>query len=422
MVVAILVVAGVSTLHVLELERADRQFAPLSIPDGPTYFGALAKINASIQMISGGPWALFSAYGIAAQGPFSPNVVSYPNQNRTVNSCSHDFPGLTVWNGSIPVFNGTFNTGTAPFWQFAFYSNSTKQIDVAVVTTKQSRVYPPIPVGGQCSPWYDFYGNPAKWITEVEAVTTGSAPAARDAFSTLQSAGWSYAPPIVEFLQIGPGMFDLLGDPGSSGFEISFQHCGIAGRAGLSGLAVAQMNASGKTDSSFVGSTNCAALSSGYPSIAVYHLLFNTTTTVRAGPTEWLITDFQVALSPVNGTVDFWDGWGLANWMVRIAVENSSTSIPALAVPTCTQWVPSLAACPSSANGWFAVLLSSYGTWVDSYGITPSGVPGWSEPVDALVSAQQLVVVEPSSWSGTAETLSAASTVSTSTVLGSATL
>ena len=79
------------------------------VSDGPTFFQALSQVNNSALLEPGGPWALFSVYGIATQIPFSPNLIGYAHTNQTVNSCGQEFNGLTLWNGTMPLFNGTFN-------------------------------------------------------------------------------------------------------------------------------------------------------------------------------------------------------------------------------------------------------------------------------------------------------------------------
>lgn len=65
------------------------------------------------------------------------------------------------------------------------------------------------------------------------------------------------------------------------------------------------------------------------------------------------------------------------------------------------------------------VVLSQSGEWINSYGLQPNGTPSWAEPVTALVSHQQLVIVVPSSWNLAGDKLAVDSTVTNSTVIGS---
>ncbi len=48
------------------------------VDDGPTLYQAIAGVNQSLRNATGGPWALFSVYGVAAQAPYSANIVGYP--------------------------------------------------------------------------------------------------------------------------------------------------------------------------------------------------------------------------------------------------------------------------------------------------------------------------------------------------------
>ena len=103
---------------------------PVVRDDGPTFYQALASLNSSVANQSGGPWLIFSVMGIAAEGAYSPSVKGYVSFNNSapVNGCQAALNGLSMFNGSIPIFNGTVNSGTAPFWQFAYYSNTSSEV------------------------------------------------------------------------------------------------------------------------------------------------------------------------------------------------------------------------------------------------------------------------------------------------------
>ncbi|MCI4348301.1 MAG: hypothetical protein L3J97_06775, partial [Thermoplasmata archaeon] len=128
---------------------------------------------------------------------------------------------------------------------------------------------------------------------------------------------------------------------------------------------------------------------------------------------------FQVAFESPNGTpINFFDGWGLANWMTSLNLTAPSGSPLPLATPSCKEWVSSVASCLANVTGWYAVLLSSSGEWLASYGLSGTGA-GWAVPVLALVSHQQIVIVLPNSWGFSGDTLNVVGTVSTSRVSGS---
>lgn len=387
--------------------------------DGPTLYEALSEVNTSVRNMSGGPWALFSVWGIAAQSPFSANVISYPAQNHTVNSCGQQFNGLTLWNGTMPLFNGTFDSGTAPFWQFAFFSSVSQAILLATDTLGVPKVFPPMAYPGPCNAWYDLGPNPVRWIVPPGTFPVDSPKAAQSAWGAVDQTWVHLNEPEVELITIGPGIFDGFGDV--SGYGVFFDRCGQVGVAGgAEPLVLVGESTQGLWGGTENLTTNCALQYSGLGTLdGVYDLLFSPPNISAGSATTQATIPFQVAFAYPNGTLTKDDdGWGLANWMTGINVTTSSGQHLPLGTPTCRSWVASLADCPANASGWYAVLLSSSGEWLNSYGASPNGT-GWALPVDALVSHQQLVVVIPSSWSTSGGILSVTSTVSTSRVVGS---
>jgi hypothetical protein len=76
--------------------------------------------------------------------------------------------------------------------------------------------------------------------------------------------------------------------------------------------------------------------------------------------------------------------------------------------------------CRASGSGWYAVLLSSSGSWLDAYPSSPNG-SAWEIPNVSLVSNQYLVVVVPGSWNVTGDIFSMNGTVAVVGVSGSST-
>ena len=427
-VIVVVVVAGVASYFVL-VPRGGKAGSPV-VDDGPTFDQALAAVNSTVRNVSGGPWLLFSLYGIAAPVPFSPNLIGYArSENVTVNSCSQVFDGLTLWNGTIPLFNGTFDSGTAPFWQLAYFSSSSQEILVATDVLGDARTFPAIPYPSSCMPWYDFPGNAANWTSPSEFPTVDSSFAAQVAWnSTLpgsRTVGQQITRngPTVEIITAGPGIFMGLGDTVSA-YGIWFDRCGELGVAGVQPLIGVGVGRNGTWLGSSNLTHNCALLKSGPPGYSAdYDLLFSSAITNVAPPTTFATMGYQVAIAYPNGTLaGFYDEVGLANWMTSWNLTNASGTYLREAIPTCRAWVPTVADCVANSSGWFAVILSAGGGWINSYGALPGGGIGWSEPVTALVSHQQLVIVVPSSWIVAGDGLKVASTNSTLVVLGSSLL
>jgi len=391
--------------------------------DGPALLQAFGDVNQSIRKETGGPWHLFWFVGVAAQAPFSPNVVGYGLQvNLTANACGDQYNGLTLWNGTIPTFDGTFDSGTAPFWQFAFYSNSTGLTLLATNVLGVVTIYPPENITSDvgCYPWDDA-PNPRGWVQALTGLPTDSPTLVQNAIARINQTWWSRQGPVVEIMTTGPGAFTAVAQTiGSIG--VFYQQCGLEGIAGITPDADVYEGLNGSFTGLFNGTTNCAYLNHPYfAGYGSYKLLPSPSTKSQLDSTLQVTTPFQVALTYPNGSIDSYDGWGLANWMTSWNLTDSSSSPLPLSGPSCASWVVSVQQCLANSTGWYLVVLSEGGKWINSYGLLQDGKIGWSEPVTALVSHYQLVAVTPSSWNLTGDTLSVASTVPTSTVVGSIT-
>jgi hypothetical protein len=393
--------------------------------DGPTLYQAYAQVNSSITATPGGPWGVFSYYGIAAQSAFSANVLPYAvSTNLTVNACGAQFQGLTMWNGSMPRFDGSLNSGTAPFWQFAYFSNTTKELLLATDDLGSSKVYPPFPITSVCQPWYDLNEpSPSYWTRLLSSLPANSPVQAVSALTGVDSNWLNEHLPVTEIYTSGPGVFTGLGDrPGSVG--VYFDRCGEENVAGVQPIIVAAETFQGKFQGWGNLSVDCNLPKSGYGAYDGLYVIQKTNVVSETTSTMNTVSfTYNVALAYPNGTLTGDDdGWGLANWMTSWNLTTSSDSYLPLGTPNCPAWVPAIGDCVDNSSGWYAVVLSASGEWVDSYGALPGGGAGWSEPVTALVSHQQLVVVAPSSWNLGSDTLNVNSTVATATVLGSLTL
>jgi hypothetical protein len=227
----------------------------------------------------------------------------------------------------------------------------------------------------------------------------------------------------VEILTSGPGIFSGYGDVGG-GIAVDFQRCGLVGITGVQPVIQVDENLNGVRTSVTNGTSNCALLNHPYfAGYGSYDLVFASADVSSSGETTQVGLEFQVAMRPHNSSSPTsYDGWGLANWMTSWNLSTSGGNDLPLAMPVCASWVVSSTRCGASPSGWYAVELSASGEWVNSYGPSPLGGGEWSQPVTALVSHQQLVIVVPSSWNVTGDMITVTSTVTTSTVLSSVAL
>jgi len=400
------------------LVRTSTNVGSSPIADGPTLDQAAESVNESIENLSGGPWALFSVYGVAAQAPFSADVISYPLNNQTANACQAQFNGLTLWNGTIPVFTGTLDSGTAPFWQFAYYSDSDHQIVLATNVLGSVHLYPSMSTDATCHPWYDL-GNPESWVQQLSPFLPNSPAVARSALDAIDQRLPSQPSPTAEIFTSGPGVFVGFGDLGGQAGVI-FDRCGLAGVTGIQPVLQWGESLQGISGSLSNETTNCAMLNRPYfAGYGSYEIVSAAPTGTNLSGATQVSFSFQVALLDHNQTAPtFFDGWGLANWMTSWNLTNSSGAQLAFGPSTCDSWVPSISDCRADSTGWYAVILSQSGDWINSYGLQPNGTRGWAQPVTALVSQQQLVIVAPRAWNLGGDTLAVSSTVATSTVVG----
>lgn len=426
-IAVVLVIAGGVGTYLLLAHPSEG--SPTVVNDGPTFYQVLSSANESVTNTTGGPWSLVSVIGIASPIPFSPNVAGYLRLNVTVNSCQQQFQGLTLWNGSLPTFAGTFNSGTAPFWQLGYYSQVTQQVLIATDTSGVSRVYAPMSITNNCTyAWTTFRYDPGSWVNQIYAngsLPVDSSTAAGVAWANLDRGWIGQNSPLAEVYALGPGMMTGTGDVTGGSWEVYFMGCGLEGNAGIRPIYAAGVSREGAWEGALNGTRNCVTLNSSGPVIdrGLNKFSFYSPTTVSGAGTTWIETPYQVEVTELNGSFyGYYDGWGVANWMTKFNVTNSSGKPLPLGSPRCDSWVPAVSDCVADPSGWYAVVLSAGGQWVNSFGLQLNGTVGWAAPVTAFVSHQQLVIVAPASWTVAEETLTVASTVSVAAITGSLTL
>lgn len=436
-VIALFLVVSVSFGGWYLVERVLPSLLSSSVrDDGPTFYQALASLNSSVVNESGGPWSIFSVMGIAAQEPYSPSVKGYVviNASLPVNGCQAALNGLTMFNGSIPIFTGTFNSGTAPFWQFAYYSAATSEVLVGTNVLGTAHLFSPFPLQSNCTHgWGDFELDPSEWTAQIysnSSLPPNSPIAARLVWNNIDTGYLDRHLPLVELFTSGPAMLAATQDLPYGRLGVDFVSCGIAGFTGYktdwaAGYGMAYYSGVNKNGSypggpPFNSSTNCYL--GNAPTIpdavtgAYQFLLSNVTASTATDITR--ITASTAVNFALTGGGEYYDTWGLANWMTSWNLTTPSNTRLPLGMPACASWVPSVEDCVANSSGWYAVLLSASGEWINSYGVLPNGTVGWSQQVTVLVSHQQLVIVAPGSLRIGGDLLTVASTVAGATVSG----
>lgn len=373
------------------------------VADGPTFYQAFAAANASVSLLPDGPWVPYQVEGIASPTPFSPNVM-WVYSNYSMNYCGSAFDGLTLWNGSIPLFTGTANSGTAPFWQFSFFSNTSQQVTIATDVLGVARAFQPIGVDNPCAHWggLDSYQEGLRDLSPVPADSPVMAASAWNA----TGQAW------MERNQPSAVIYAMGGHPWNGwpayGLLVAYYRCGMVGVTGTQPELFTLMNRSGTWDSYDNGTITCTAEEGlGGPPIP-YELNFSSATLVAQHNTTVVELPFQSELI-ISPTTRLTDAFGLVAWMGSLSMTDHNGSLLPAGVPACQAWVPMVADCQANPTGWYAVLVSASGAWLTSFGAMGGGT-NWTIPNVSIVSNQVLVIVVPSVWDLTGDAVSVATT------------
>ncbi len=315
------------------------------------------------------------------------------------------------------MFDGTYNSGTAPFWQFVFFSNATQQLLIATDVLGIPHLYPPIAMTSECAestglsvkPWgmsqlFDFAhgGFPGN--------SPGMANAAWVSLARQWAAGLQHRP--TEMFVMGAAQFGS-GQPPDT--MTMFYTCGTPGGAGATpGLDVFAGPPGDPGDTatvigSFDYKIGCTPTANNFTAIPI-RVNFSNTTELSGVSASVVQTKFQFELDgapPFNGPG--YDTVGITSWMTQLNLTLSNGSALPVAKSGCSAWVPSVSSCVPSTSGWYAVLFSPDSEWEGSYAATSSGA-GWSYPVLPIANNETIALVIPSDWNVAGDTLEITST------------
>ncbi|MGC2205230.1 MAG: hypothetical protein WA719_04810 [Thermoplasmata archaeon] len=418
-IVLVVVLAGAATYLLVDSGTASRSAV---VGDGPTFYQALNSVNASVAELEGGPWTISEVYGVASPVPADPGSWGWGEYDRTLASCQAAFNGLTIWNGTIPLFNGTLNSGTAPFWQLVYYSNASQQLLVATDILGALTVYPPIAFSSECAeqsglgyePWASSY------FWSFEGFPGNTPTMAGDAWNVMARSYVAWlGEPVGELYLFGATYFGS-GQPAAD--QVNFFTCGTPGAVGATpGLAIyGSTDESSYSDNSFNYTLGCTPTSDNWTAIPLDITFSNATLETGTSPSV-VGEKFQFRNGiPPNLSPGF-NTRGVTSWMISLELTNSSGSALPLAGSDCSTWVPSLGDCEANASGWYAVLVAPDGGWEGSFGASGAG-PSWNYPVLPIANNESFAVVVPQSWNISGDTLSVSSTTPDLPLTGSFTI
>lgn len=399
---------GIAAFWVLSEGRSTPQ-SYMRIGNGVTFADAYGPVNSTLSRWSDGPWRPTSILGVASGAPSAPLPNYNASLNQTMRLCG-ELPGVTVWNDSgIPVYTGGLAAGAAPFWSILF-RNTTGAYVYATDLEGIIRIDGPSSTVDAC----------------VEAAGIGSSLFVPSSVNSPQVSLTAYLasgkmfsavhPRLVEYYVLGNAQLE---EPDASpvGWVVNYFQCDVAGVSGRQNYAAVGVNESGNTQFIDNGWLTCTLPS--------YRFDFGSgplNATGSFGTTVDVSLPFLVtAPDALANNTTLFDAWGLLTWVTRLQLAAGNSSPVSESPPSCNSWVPSLTECPADSSGWFVVLLSQGGVWLDSY---PSATndSSWSVPNVILSSQDQFVLVAPASWNLSADALEVTSTTPNTDIEGSVTL
>ncbi len=309
------------------------------VSDGPTFAQAFSAVNGSIQQVSGGPWVVSEAFGVAPPTPSSPSSWGWPGAYpQTMNACQQAFNGLTIWNGTLPLFTGSFSSGTAPFWQLVFFSNQSGQLLIGTDEVGKVTVFPPV---GLSSPCADFSGLGDEPWNSANLISHGLFPV--NSPEMAQAAWGAVGKAWVDGLtELPTEMFLIGGLPFGSGAspttQVEYFTCGTLAGVGVTrGLSVFT---DPNNPSDVTGwenySLGCTPTASNWTAIPV-HLEFTSSMTVVSANGTYSSQAFQV-LTGSNASALSNQTLGITSWMVNLSLASSTGTRLPLGTSGCNNW------------------------------------------------------------------------------------
>jgi hypothetical protein len=370
-VVAVLVAAAGLGVYYLAPPNPATSFDPDSI----SFFQALKLANSSLANATHTTWDLVSVMGIDSASPVNPPIVLGDQQ-----SCAA-LPSPTVWNTSaLPISTGRVAPGTAPFWQLTFLNRTSRAWVMATVVDRTPDVLGPLTSWDPCSQVYgvknttNLSGYPS---IHPKVDTTAVGPVA---VSAIGSSFLVSHPQSATYYTMGNQPLGILGWNAVEWF-VSYTECGVSSAPVRipAPLDAAYVDASsGQLDATLTGGFSCSA--------STYSLNLS----VVAAPLPTVSLEVS---SLENGTLSPILGQPTALGSIAIGprITNSSGQQVSPSTSLCPTWVGTVSTCPRPSSGWYLVLTTPTGEWLDSY---PNATgSGWLAPNVDVESGDLLEIV-----------------------------
>jgi hypothetical protein len=301
--------------------------------------------------VTGAPWTEVSALAIVATAPIWP----FPFEGDACESES----GLSVWNSTlIPTWSGSLSSGISPFWSIWFTNESDYLLSADSVGLTLHLVGPisPDSACGQAL---------APTLVHASAIDppVDSTVAGPIAWNYIGAGFASSHAELVEYFEMGAQQLGDL-DGSATGWAVTYETCGLPGYAGNTQFAqdvptgVYTTVTNDSTPSWYVTESDTCSSTS-------YNLTFSPPTNLtHVGGWASIDLPFSVATD------------GLLAWMTALDLTNAATGLQQQSSDLSCDSSPTNNSDCRPTGGWFGVLESSSGYWLDVYG-NIGGRSGW---------------------------------------------
>jgi hypothetical protein len=392
-----------------------------------TGLGALALVEASLVKTTSESWTLISDVGVASHDSYTPWVIGGIDGsliNASISSLATlwacgSLPLTTVWNTSgLPVRGGNLTDGFAPFWEFLFANASGSSQFVFAIGTYVSGSVKVLGPLNQANPCIRALGLGPGFVPPIASLPSLETDIGGElAYRALTSLDAHFGPYAVVWTNGWPIIANSGWDSTiytfGAGWIVTFYECGLVGVSPASSTItswhVVVWLQNGIPTSGGASSTRFGCTLPSY----------NVTITEQASSRQGtgFAASFSLADNGFSAGSYVADEQGLAAWMVLPKLQRSLGGAPELAPDLCPHWLNGIASCDVPAAGWYAVLLSPGGQWLDSYGVI-NGSPAWADPGVPVISTETVDILSAFSLSSSGITFQLSSNV-TSPVIAS---
>ena len=374
-----------------------------------TGLGALTTIEEELDQKVSRSWTLFSVIGVASRSPYTPWVIggnfgsladSFTSALATMWACG-SLPTPSVWNVSgLSDRSENLTNGFAPFWQFMFVNESSPGELVFALGTYVNgsvRVIAPLYQSNSCIQALGMgpgFGLPP--FSEPDLDTNIAGPLAYSAISEYDAGFGPYAVLWTDGVPLiaNNGWESTLAGYGSA-WGVTLTACGLAGSppplSPVTSWHVGVESENGTPTAGGVISTqfNCT--------LPEYRVTFGTVDIASTGVESSATMAVGVSALAKDAYVN--NSQGVAAWMTLPQLRDSAGEPLPASADLCTAWILAAGSCRPPQSGWYAVLESPSGGWLDSYGLL-DGSPGWEAPNVQIVSNETLVLLSSEPLSG----------------------